>query len=329
MDDVSYLKSQFPPDTEPEFFEYMLSLNSAGVQVHAIDEGSVVFPREPLIRLEGPLPVLQLLETPLLALVNFASLVATNAARFRHAVGPNIKLLEFGLRRAQGPDGGLSASRYCFIGGFDATSNVLAGAKFGIPVAGTHAHAFVSSFNNSDEDSGIKLKIEPKDGKGSTCADFVTKCRGYCARLRDTAADDSDAGIDPIKGELVAFATYAFGFPEKFLALVDTYDVLKSGIVNFCAVALALDELGYRSQGIRLDSGDLAYLSKRSRAYLEKVAARFDAPWLARSTIVASNDINEDTLYSLASQGHSIDSFGVGTHLVRFLAYFCLSPFLR
>ena len=311
--DVAYLRECMPPDTEAAFFDYLAAIDGSKVTLHAIPEGTVVFPKEPLIVVEGPLLVVQLLETPLLTLVNFASLVATNAARYRHAVGPDIKLLEFGLRRAQGPDGGLSASRYCYVGGFNATSNVLAGKMFGIPVAGTHAHAYVTSFAAGVDAAALSLKHQ--DGEAE-CDDFFGVVKRWSGELLKHAAEDSDAGLDVNQGELLAFATYAFAFPGNFLALVDTYDVLKSGAPAFVAVALALDQLGYRAKGIRLDSGDLAYLSTRCRAYFRTVAARFEAAWLAEVDIVASNDINEGTLYSLAQQGHSITAFGVGTHLV-------------
>lgn len=146
--DIAYLKTILPPQTETEFFDYLFNITPNDLTIYALEEGTVAFPKIPLMRIEGPLILVQLLETTLLTLVNFASLIATNAARYRLAAGNNKKLLEFGLRRAQGPDGGLSASKYAYIGGFDATSNLLAGKMFHIPVAGTHAHSFITSFTS-------------------------------------------------------------------------------------------------------------------------------------------------------------------------------------
>jgi nicotinate phosphoribosyltransferase len=154
--DLDYLRSAMPDYVEEEFFTYLREMNMNDLKIHAIREGSVVFPRIPLMRLEGPLPVVQLLETTLLVLVNYASLVTTNAARFRLAAGDQKQLLEFGLRRAQGPDGALSASKYCYMGGFDGTSNVLAGKIYGIPIKGTHAHSFVSSYLSMND---LKIRV--------------------------------------------------------------------------------------------------------------------------------------------------------------------------
>jgi len=316
--DIEYLKSILPPTTEDEFFDWLRHLDTSEVTVYAIDEGKVVFPKVPLLRIQGPLPIVQLLETTLLTLVNYASLVATNAARFRMAAGPEKSLLEFGLRRAQGPDGGLSASRYCYVGGFDGTSNVLAGKLFGIPVKGTHAHAFITSFTDV---SDIKNRIlKNKEGQD---IDFVNLCQGWLEKVSKLLGVLSDeAG----KGELAAFIAYAQAFPESFLCLLDTYDVIRSGIPNFCAVALALNDLGFRAQGVRLDSGDLAYLSVVTRQSFRKIAREYKVDWFEKLTIVASNDINEETIHSLNQQrvvmdkgqpqGHEIDSFGIGTHLV-------------
>ncbi|XP_064597127.1 nicotinate phosphoribosyltransferase-like [Liolophura sinensis] len=308
--DISYIKSVLPKETENEFFEYLRSVNTDGITLYAIPEGTVVFPKVPLLIIQGPLPIVQLMETTMLNLINYASLVATNAARFRLAAGADKTLLEFGLRRAQGPDGGLSASRYCYMGGFDGTSNVLAGKMFGMPVRGTHAHAFVTSYSDLSE---IKNRTIKRHNSSET-VDFVNFCLKWQEKLVDTLDFLPD---QVIQGELTAFICYAQAFPNRFLALIDTYDVIRSGLPNFCSVAMALHELGYHPLGIRLDSGDLAYLSKVVYAGFEKISERFDIPLFKNGmTIVASNDINEDTIHSLNQQGHAINSFGIGTHLV-------------
>ena len=269
----------------------------------------MVFPRIPLLRVEGPILKTQLLETTLLTLVNYASLVATNAARFRAATAPGKELLEFGLRRAQGPDGGLSASRYCYLGGFDGTSNVLAGKLYGIPIKGTHAHAYVSSYE-SMEDLNQRELVDSVTRESRPFADLCLKYLNELAPILNIIADETN------KGELAAFVSYAIAFPTNFLALVDTYDVLKSGLPNFLAVARALHECNYKALGLRLDSGDLAYLSLEVRTRFVATGKFFQVPYFDKFTIVASNDINEETLMSLEEQGHSIDSFGIGTHLV-------------
>ena len=168
--DLDYLRTcgAFGPTPDAAFFDYLAALDCSEVKVHAQPEGSVVFPRVPLLRLEGPLVVVQLLETTLLTLVNYASLVATNAARHRLVAGPDATLLEFGLRRAQGPDGGVSASRYAYMGGFDATSNLEAGRQFGIPVKGTHAHSYVQAHMGWDD---VKRKSLVR-ADGTTELDF-------------------------------------------------------------------------------------------------------------------------------------------------------------
>ena len=310
QNDVRYLKTILPTCTDNEFFDYLLNLSTSDVTVYAIDEGMVVFPKIPLLRLQGPLPVVQLLETTLLNLVNYASLVATNAARFRLAAGTDKKLFEFGLRRAQGPDGGLSASRYCYLGGFDGTSNVLAGKLFGIPVMGTHAHAFISSFSSTSEIPDVSL--QSADGK-RVDANFVSTCEKWLEKICSLF---SILKSETSKGEFAAFIAYALSFPTTLLCLLDTYDVVHSGLPNFCAIALGLNELGYTAKGIRLDSGDLAYQSIVCRQTFIKIAEEYGVDWFKTLTIVASNDINEDTIHSLNQQTHNIDAFGVGTHLV-------------
>lgn len=306
--DVEYLRQILTPSVEEDFYQFLLNLDAKDVHLYAVPEGTVVFPRVPLLRIEGPLIVVQLLETTLLNLVNYASLLATNAARYRMAAG-KLKLYEFGLRRAQGPDGALSASKYAYIGGFDGTSNVLAGKLFNIPVKGTHAHSYVTSFSNLDELTNRTLS--PKAGGSSV--DFVSIAIAWREKLTPLFHVMLSEAND---GELAAFISFAIAFPDHFLALVDTYDVKKSGLLNFSAVALALMVLGYAPIGIRLDSGDLAYLSLEARSLFKLIALEFDKPNFANLLIMASNDINEETILSLNEQGHAIDALGIGTHLV-------------
>lgn len=306
--DIEYLKSVLPTCVDDAFFKYLRDLTAKEVTVYSVPEGSVVFPRIPLLRVEGPLIVAQLLETTLLNLVNFASLVATNAARYKIAAS-GVMCVEFGLRRAQGPDGGLSASKYSYMGGFDATSNVLAGKLFDIPVKGTHAHSFITSFNDIYDITNKHLT--PKDGGESV--DILV----LALTFRNEVAVILNVLISEINdGELAAYVAFAVSFPESFIALVDTYDVKRSGLVNFCAVALALNELGYMAVGIRIDSGDLAYLSKVARQYFEEISSKYKIPWFKNLLIMASNDINEETILSLNEQEHKINCFAIGTHLV-------------
>ncbi|XP_012284628.1 nicotinate phosphoribosyltransferase isoform X2 [Orussus abietinus] len=367
--DIEYLKSTMP-SVDPTFFDYLKNVTTKEVTIYAIDEGSVVFPRVPLMRVEGPLIMVQLLETTLLTLVNYASLMATNAARYRMVAGSKVKLLEFGLRRAQGPDGGLSASKYSYIGGFDGTSNVLAGKLFHIPVNGTHAHAYVTSFVGIAE---LQTKTLAHKQTGQLQDLLALSCK-----YRDAIASDLEALVSEASdGELAALISFAIAFPDGFMALVDTYDVksieasakrqhihglnlknkiitngsskptqnnvrnnpvvseptpsykngflrrgelgelyVRSGLLNFCAVALAVTELGYKPVGIRIDSGDLAYLSHTARDVFQKIAVKYNLPWFANLKIIASNNINEETILSLNEQNHKIDCFGIGTHLV-------------
>ncbi|XP_046382956.1 nicotinate phosphoribosyltransferase isoform X2 [Ischnura elegans] len=331
--DIEYLKQTLPPTIEQEFFEFLRQLTAKDITVYAIEEGSVVFPRVPLLRVDGPLIIVQLIETTLLTLVNYASLMATNAARYRMAAGKNIQLLEFGLRRAQGPDGGLSASKYCYVGGFDGTSNVLAGKLFNIPVRGTHAHSYITSFSDFGE---LQTRIL-RDRRTNQDRDLVALSTEWRHRLSELLHILTDEASD---GELAALVSFAIAFPEGFVALVDTtnkksikcmplarshmglgprqfkLNFIRSGLLNFCSVALALNNLGYRAVGIRIDSGDLAYLSNKSREVFRTIADKYDIPWFADMMIMASNDINEETILSLNEQEHKIDCFGIGTHLV-------------
>ncbi|KAE9606784.1 putative nicotinate phosphoribosyltransferase [Lupinus albus] len=207
-EEIHFIKKSLSISCEDDFFEYLRGIDCSDVEVYAIPEGSVVFPKIPLMRIEGPVAVVQLLETPFANLINYASLVSTNAARHRFVAGKSKTLLEFGLRRAQGPDGGVGASKYCYIGGFDATSNVAAGRLFGIPLRGTHSHAFVSSYMSLDEIVDKSLRRE--DGS-STCQDFVSLVQTWLSKiqwsklLRGVFSETNQS-------ELAAFISYALAF---------------------------------------------------------------------------------------------------------------------
>lgn len=257
-DDLEYLATLTGRDGKPLFergFLDDLGRMELTVDLDAIPEGTVVFPHEPLVRVRGPVLQCQLLETALLTLMNFNTLIATKAARMRLAAAGDA-VLEFGLRRAQGADGGMAASRAAHLGGCDATSNVLAGKRFGIPVRGTHAHSWVMGFDT----------------------------------------------------ELEAFRAYAAAMPNNCVFLVDTFDTLQ-GVRNAITVGRELRAKGHDLAGIRLDSGDLAWLSIEARKLL-------DAAGFTDAKIVASNDLDERLIQSLKAQGAAIDVWGVGTKLV-------------
>ncbi|XP_064124233.1 nicotinate phosphoribosyltransferase isoform X4 [Loxodonta africana] len=294
--DVEFLASVLPPDTEPAFFAHLRALDCSGVTVRALPEGSLAFPGVPLLQVSGPLLVVQLLETPLLCLVSYASLVATNAARLRLIAGPKKRLLEMGLRRAQGPDGGLTASTYSYLGGFDCSSNVLAGQLRGVPVAGTLAHSFVTSFSGTEVPPDPMLAPAASEGPQVDLASRVEVwLELVCAHL--------GLGVqEPHKGERAAFVAYALAFPRGFQGLLDSYSVWRSGLPNFLAVALALGELGYRAVGVRLDSGDLLQQAREVRGVLRTTAAQFQVPWLGSVPIAVSDNIDEEKLARLAQE---------------------------
>ncbi|KAM4628920.1 nicotinate phosphoribosyltransferase isoform 1-T1 [Polymixia lowei] len=308
-EDVEYLRSVLPPATDPAFFHFLRGLDCSGVTLRSVPEGTVVFARVPLMEVAGPLAVVQLLETSLLCLVNYASLVCSNAARFRLAAGPRRKLLEMGLRRAQGPDGGLTASRYTHIGGFDLTSNVQAGFLFGIPVAGTMAHSYVTSFSSLEEVWPQTLVAANGDPDP---IDLISLTKGWLGRVCELL------GAEPGKireGELAAFLSYAIAYPHNFLPVIDSYSVT-CGLLNFCAVALALCELGYRPLGLRLDSGDLCRQSLDVRRVFKLCSEHFSVSAFQSLIIVGTNNISEQSMAELNKKENEIDVVGVGTHLV-------------
>lgn len=255
--DIDFLASLRGSNDRPLFTEdFLVFLGRWRFRgsIEAVPEGTIIFPHEPLVRVRAPLLDAQLIETTLLTLMNFQTLVATKASRIRLAAGGD-EVLEFGLRRAHGLNGGLSASRAAYIGGVDATSNVLAAARYGIPVRGTHAHSWVMAFDSEPE----------------------------------------------------AFNAYIDQFPHNAVLLVDTYNSLE-GVRNAIEAGRKLRQRGAELLGIRLDSGDLAYLSSQARRLL-------DDHGFQSTRIVASNDLDERLIASLKSQGAPIDVWGVGTKL--------------
>jgi len=310
-EDIAYLKSTPSlSHCEPEFFdEYLANIDCSQLTVRAMKQGSIAFPRLPLLIVSGPLGIAQLIETTLLNLINFPSLLSTNAARMVAAaqattVNGNVpKCVEFGLRRAQGPDGGFTASKYCFVGGFVGTSNVTAGKLLGVPISGTHAHSFVQSFTSLDEVKGLTLN---KNGTDSS-VELLPLVLQY--REKNDATNTNDS-------ELAAFISYAIAFPNGFLCLIDTYNTIESGVINFILVALALDDIGYAARGVRLDSGDLGSLSLECDGIFKKFGEKYDREFFNALKVVASNDINEKSLQTLNENGHAISIFGIGTNLV-------------
>ena len=255
QEDIDYLASlgMF----EADFLDYLKEFRFTG-DIYAIPEGNVMFPREPMVKVKAPIMQAQLIETALLNIINHQSLIATKAARVVHAAKGD-GVMEFGLRRAQGPDAGTYGARAAVITGCVGTSNVLAGKMFGIPVMGTHAHSWIMSFKN----------------------------------------------------ELDAFRAYAKLYPNACTLLIDTYDTLNSGLPNAITVFKEMRDAGIKPKkyGIRMDSGDLAYLSK-------KVKAALDAEGFTDAIISASNDLDEKLIQSLKAQGAAINSWGVGTNLI-------------
>lgn len=253
-EDIQYLAEQ-EENYDPAFLDELRQFRFQGT-IYSMQEGALVFPNEPLIRVEGRLMETQLVETALLNFMNFQTLIATKASRIKQIAGQDM-LLEFGTRRAQEADAAVWGARAAYIAGFHATSNMLAGKKFGIPTKGTHAHSWVQSFNSEQE----------------------------------------------------SFDAYAKVLPDQVSLLVDTYDTLNSGVPHAIETAKYLSSIGKELSAIRLDSGDLAYLSIEARKML-------DAAGLPNVKIVASNDLDENTILDLKSQGARIDTWGVGTQLI-------------
>lgn len=250
-EDIAFLREQ---KFHPDYLDFLRRWEFRAA-IHSVSEGEIVFPGCPILRVEGGLFEVQLVETILLNILNFESLIATKASRIKYAAGDRV-VSDFGLRRSHGP-GGILATRAAFIGGAASTSNVYAAEKYQLPVTGTMAHSFIESYDT----------------------------------------------------ELAAFRAFAEVRPDDVVFLVDTYDTLKSGIPNAILIAREMEKRGGRAGGVRLDSGDLAYLARRARGMLDEAG-------LAYMKIIASNQLDEYVIKSLLDQGAPIDVFGVGTRLV-------------
>ncbi|MBQ4053685.1 MAG: nicotinate phosphoribosyltransferase, partial [Clostridia bacterium] len=253
-EDIAYLRSLKLFDEG--FLEYLKNMRFTG-DVYAVKEGEPVFPSEPILTVKAPLIQAQFAETALLNIINHQTLIATKSSKICRATGGKGVVMEFGLRRAQGPDAGIYGARAAIIGGCSSTSNVIAGQMFDVPVAGTMAHSFVM--------------------------DYPT--------------------------EYEAFRAYANAYPDSCMLLVDTYDTLRSGVPNAIKVFKELKAAGHTPKGIRLDSGDLAYLSKKARKMLDEAG-------FPEAIICVSGDLDERLINSLLQQGAKIDSWGIGTKLI-------------
>lgn len=252
-EDIAYLRGMGIFDED--FLTELKGFSFHG-DIQAVPEGTIVFSHEPLIRVTAPIFEAQLIETALLNIINHQTLIATKASRVVQAAEGGT-IMEFGLRRAQGPDAGIYGARAAIIGGCAGTSNVLTGQMYNMPAMGTHAHSWVMSFPT----------------------------------------------------ELEAFRKYAELFPTSCLLLVDTYDTLRSGVPNAITVFNELREKGFEPKGIRLDSGDLAYLSREARKMLDDAG-------FPNAIICASGDLDENLIRDLKLQGAAIDTWGVGTKLI-------------
>ncbi len=252
-EDIAYLRSLNL--FEEDFLSYLSDFKFSG-EIYAVREGSIMFANEPIIRVKAKAIEAQLIETTMLNIINFESLIATKASRVTFSAAGD-PVMEFGLRRAQGPDAGVYGARAAVIGGCVGTSNVMAGQLFDIPVLGTHAHSWVQKFDT----------------------------------------------------EIESFRAYASTYPDKTMLLVDTYNTLNSGVPNAITVFDELREKGHEPLGIRIDSGDLEYISKEARKMLDKAG-------YPNVKITASNDLDEYAISQLKSQGAKIDVWGVGTRLI-------------
>ncbi|EMS54141.1 Nicotinate phosphoribosyltransferase [Triticum urartu] len=355
-EEINFLRAALPT-CEDGFFEYLSSIDCSDVEVYAIPEGSAVFPKVPLMIIEGPVAVVQLLETPFLSLVNYASLVTTNAARHRLVAGKPKNLLEFGLRRAQV---GLTLFRFASFDSLSLTWTYEHMSIRGQMEESVHQDILIwedlmqrdDKYSYSILEHVNQLEVIPKAvqclskqtfiiisnnltflpgqqccsrkgldeiiDKALSSSDGLNKCEDFVSLVQNWLVKIQNLWL-VIYVQVFKICPYILLFRmlvHCVVPLARQIKVMRSGVPNFCAVALALNDMGYKAVGIRLDSGDLAYLSIETRKFFCAIEKEFGVVGFGKTNITASNDLNEETIDALNKQGHEVDSFGIGTYLV-------------
>lgn len=294
------------------FADYLLNLDLSQVKVSAVKHGEIVYGKVPVITIEGPLIIGQLLETLLLVLVSYPSLVATYARRLVNSAKGR-PVIEFGLRRAQGPGSAYDASKYSQVGGCDGTSNVACGVDNDIRIIGTIAHSFVTSYKTLDQVKDREI-VNKKTGQSTIL--FKRLVLDIMVEIGYAQIVNGELKLLTNEGELAAFIQYGMTNSRAYAGLLDTYDTLTSGTRNYIAVAVALHRLGFTPFGVRLDSGDLGYLSIEVKKEFERVDELLGIDFLKHNKVFVSNELSEEVIEELFKNGHAIDIFCVGTNLV-------------
>lgn len=305
--DLDYIENNLEIEDEG-FKEYLAGFSADKLKIDYMYEGEFVYPNTPIMSITAELGYLLLFEAPILSIFNLCTAIATNALQFRYASG-NLPIIEMGLRRAYGPEAAYLCSLYSVCSGLNGSSNMTVNKDFNMVAKGTMSHAFILAFDNSE---GFDDLVVPdsflsalKMTKSEFIADLIKRRKAFnCEHTSNT--------------ELKAFLSFAISFKNGFSALIDTFDTLKSGLKNYALVATYLSDLGIKTKGIRLDSGDLIALSNQARVFLKQFDAQHGYNLAAETKIVASNDIDLTFLKHLRKSDHQLDVLGIGTNLVSF-----------
>lgn len=287
-----------------EYFEYILdkanyssvTINITKNKIAKLNETELE--KVEIINVVGPLEIITLIRIIIIQSISFPSIISTNSVRMRLVAGKRVKLFEFGLRRAQGAEAGLLASKYSCKSTFDSVSNVQAGLKYNLDVRGTSAHAYIMSYQMFNNESKISNLL---------CEKLYSICMTKRNKL----------GYNTNITELLSFCMFTSVYKEDSILLIDTYNILESGIPNVVLICLCVNEVGIsKIKGIRLDSGNLANQSLIAKEIFEKIGSENELIWMKNLIVAASNDINESALIKFNKEGHKIDAFGIGTNLV-------------